>query len=399
MLVMVGLGETDAASLERETKVHWVVRSDQERMLEARRARSLALQIDRGLAQLPSDHPEAAALFDAHRQITGYYMSLADPAGVGAEGSAEGIVMRTRVESALRNAVDHLMKLGGPDESAAIRTLTGTSLNVNVAPGPDPAMVRVEAVVQRPPAAARSAEPEFAVRLKRTDVSEAALARQASFDAHGAANLDFDIPIDPTRLTIVRGTVTAEPPWQNAQLKLAAPFEWNGARIADWMVVGPLPGGKGPDAERLRPEEQLDLSAAYPARDGGQVRWTRYRVQPAEVVDGFSGVVNFRALYNVDNATAFATTTIASSNAATVDLLFRHDDGALVWVNSQEVYRATKPRALYDGEARIPATLTAGENTILVKVDQQQFNWGFVMSVAPHGDEKLPELHVRLPER
>jgi hypothetical protein len=399
MLVMVGLGETDAASLERESKVHWVVRSDQERMLEARRARSLALQIERGLAQLPSDHPDAAALFDAHRQITAYYTSLADPAGVGADGSAEGIVLRTRVESAVRNAVDHLTKLGGPDENAAIRTLTGTSLSVSVAPGSDPETVRVQAVVQRPPAEARSAEPEFAVRLKRTDSSEAALARLASFDAHGAANLDFDIPIDPTRVTIVRGMITAEPPWQNAQLKLAAPFEWNGARIADWMVVGPLPGGKGPDAEKLGPEERLDLSAAYPARDGGQVRWTRYRVRPAEVVDGFSGVVNFRALYNVDNATAFATTTVTSSNAATVDLIFRHDDGALVWVNGQEVYRATKPRALYDGEARIPATLTAGDNTILVKVDQQQFNWGFVMSVAPHGEEKLPELHVRLPER
>jgi alpha-glucosidase len=399
MVATVGLGASDARGLDQQTAVHWVVRSYEERAREARRARSLALLIERGVAQLPPQHPVAKALFDAGREIAAYYAGLVDPSAVAAQRQAdsEGIVVRTRVENELRNAVARLDREGAADAAAALRTLTGISLAVSVSAGTDAASVRVQARLWQSSLPSPRSPERISVVLRPDDISRTET-RQVAYDASGVAMVEFELPVDPARLTILRGTISTEPTWQNVPLHLTAPFEWNGARIDEWMVVGPMSGGRGPDAEELGPEKNLDLSAAYAGREGGQVSWTPYRVNPNETVDGFSGVVNFRRLYNFDNATAFAATTLESNSDATVDLLFRHDDGAIVWVNGKEVYRSTKPRALYDGEARVPVTLTAGDNSILVKVDQHAFNWGFVMSVAPRDGERLPELRVRPPK-
>ncbi len=393
LMTTVGLGAIPVTS---KTAVTWAARADAERTKEARHAFALMHRIARGLAQLPREHPQTAALTDAAQTATAYCMSVADPTPDNAKDRAGGVIVRTRIESAVAAAMRELAKGESDDDAAALRAMTGVSLHASVAATADPALIHVVATLRERPRTPGEASEPVTVKLHVTGASEFHQ-REVEIDEHGMGQAQFDVRVDPDRLVIVRGDVSAERAWQNLPIPLKATFEWRGTAIRDWVIVGPMPGGKGPQAEQLGPEKELDFSARYPGVAGSEVVWVPYHASAGEAVDGFTDVVNFRRAFNVENATAFAATTLVSPADATVDFLLRHDDGAILWVNGVERYRSVEPRGLGHAEARIKVSLHEGENTVLLKVEQLRYGWAFRLSLDSADSAALSNLRVQVP--
>jgi len=110
--------------------------------------------------------------------------------------------------------------------------------------------------------------------------SQTAPVTQVAFDAPGKRSFAFDLPLDPTRVQDVVGTVEARLDWSGVPLTLSRAFAWNKSYLHKWWVAAPFPGGKGPRAEQHEPETNADLNAEYTARavarsPGSAWRWAR----------------------------------------------------------------------------------------------------------------------------
>ena len=80
---------------------------------------------------------------------------------------------------------------------------------------------------------------------------------------------------------------------------------------------------------------------------------------------------------------------IPKSKARDRQTIFRFgsDDGIKVWVNGQLVHANEVGRAYKPNADRAPASLKAGLNRILIKIDNYTGDWGFGMAV-PGVEEK-----------
>ncbi len=144
-----------------------------------------------------------------------------------------------------------------------------------------------------------------------------------------------------------------------ARAAALTPDELNRFLEAGWWVAGPYPEGH---RRTSPPESAHDPARSIPA-DGtsGEVRW-----QPART--GSCGVVDLRALFQADNASAYALAYVWSPTERSAALVIGGEGAVRVWLNGQHVHdaeRATNEPWVQD---RVAVTLRAGRNTLLVKV-------------------------------
>jgi tetratricopeptide (TPR) repeat protein len=131
---------------------------------------------------------------------------------------------------------------------------------------------------------------------------------------------------------------------------------------AGWWVVGPYP----PDLKiASAPEKDPDPSKPVPVVTGKGDKPEEVRWRPASTDQ--EGGVDMRPLSS-DNAAAYALTYIHSPKEQTATICIGGGGPARLWFNGRLVYHSDVTRGWPFDLDRVPVTLRAGRNTLLVKV-------------------------------
>ena len=140
-----------------------------------------------------------------------------------------------------------------------------------------------------------------------------------------------------------------------------------------WIVLGPFDniGKIGFDIAYI-PEDatHFDTTVKYDTIDG-KVSWEKCS---DDKLDG-----NIRFGKDVDWRVAYAWTTVTSPDEREVQFRFDSDDQGKVWLNGVEVYAHTETHKAVVDRYVFPVTLKPGKNSILVKVCEEEFGWGFLI--------------------
>jgi CubicO group peptidase (beta-lactamase class C family) len=188
--------------------------------------------------------------------------------------------------------------------------------------------------------------------------------------------------------------------------------------IRKWLVCGPLPSPELPEkelaaiVEKRKDEPHVELlraghnidylkSVGGEARvrpkegdalkrpNGSSVKWAKY-VSPAEAIrlhEVFGGAGN-------EPMIAYAFATIHRAKAGKAYLALGSDDSAKVWLNGKLVHDAYVARPLEIDEDVVPVEFNAGENRLLVKVENVLGGGGFILrpldSLPARGPAQFP---------
>jgi hypothetical protein len=138
--------------------------------------------------------------------------------------------------------------------------------------------------------------------------------------------------------------------------------------LADWQIVGPFDNReKKGYAVAYPPELFQDLNTTY---DGqlGKVNWQEF------TTDDDYGIINIGdQIENYKGSLMYAVTTFRAGNAREAEFRLGTPNAWKLWVNGELVFeREEYHRSTRMDQHRIPALLVAGDNTILVKVCQNE---------------------------
>jgi dienelactone hydrolase len=160
--------------------------------------------------------------------------------------------------------------------------------------------------------------------------------------------------------------------------------------IRTWLVAGPFDATLDEDALGGEGGVRPKADGEQPRRQGGSVKWKRYTAWTDSVdVDGGIGGLSPDAK---GIAYAFATVTRAQAGPALLSL--GSDDGVRVWLNGLRVHEHTGRRPLVFDEDRVEVPLVAGENAILVKLEQRRGPWSFSLRVLEPGAVLVPAVEI-----
>ena len=143
--------------------------------------------------------------------------------------------------------------------------------------------------------------------------------------------------------------------------------------VTNWYLIGPFDntGKKGFDVA-YPPEQQLNLDAKYPGKDG-DVAWTKH------VTTDAYGIVDLaKAQDAFKGAVTYAYHEFTSEEAQTVDLRLGTPNAWKVWVNGELVFgRDEYHRGMRLDQYEMRAALKPGKNQILVKLcqNEQKEDW------------------------
>lgn len=146
--------------------------------------------------------------------------------------------------------------------------------------------------------------------------------------------------------------------------------------IRQWQVLGEIPLAATPDALAQDPFAASGGEAALnpatqksvPLADGTTLAWRS--VTPwGNTVDLSDGKGLKRDL------TAYAAATIHRTAAGKARLCLGSDEGLRAWVNGQLVFERHGPRPLTFDEDQLEVDLNAGDNLLLLKIEQRTGDW------------------------
>lgn len=151
--------------------------------------------------------------------------------------------------------------------------------------------------------------------------------------------------------------------------------------INGWWVVGPFPCPiKGAMKTVFAPEQRADLGATYEVAGRAPVSWKRAQrvIRPGDD-PAAEYVVDLHAMFGerLDDAVAYAMTTLHAERDMDVVLALGSDDGAAVWINGEKVHENDVMRGYGSKQDFVPIRLRRGDNTVLIKITQAQGAWCF----------------------
>ena len=162
--------------------------------------------------------------------------------------------------------------------------------------------------------------------------------------------------------------------------------------IKQWLVLGEFPNleGKGLDIDYLG--EHGGEKRIYPVEgmqhtrpDSSIVKWKKF--------ESDANTINFLEAFRgrqTEHVVGYAFTVITSQEDSNVLLSFGSDDGIKIWLNGKQVFRKFIGRSIKADEDLIEVFMPAGENKLLVKVEQALGDWGFCLRMV------TPELAMLL---
>ena len=155
-----------------------------------------------------------------------------------------------------------------------------------------------------------------------------------------------------------------------------------------WLTLGPFDNTKGIGYDTAYiPEEatQIDTTAKYDGVDG-QISWQK---STDETLNGFIDLgqdVNWRV--------AYAFVTVTSPDEREAQIRFDSDDQGKVFLNGKEVFTNTGAHSVRLDRYTIPVTLKSGENSILVKVCNEEVKWEFYLRITDLDGKPFTDLKV-----
>lgn len=136
--------------------------------------------------------------------------------------------------------------------------------------------------------------------------------------------------------------------------------------VVDWWLVGPFDAPeKTGFATAFEPETEVDLKAAYNGKSG-EIHWTKYASS-----DPLGQVDLNKALGQTHAAVGYAYAEVDVPRAQEAQLRCGADDNCSAWLNGKKVFaREQWLNGTRFDRFITPIKLTAGRNTLLVKVCQ-----------------------------
>ena len=159
-----------------------------------------------------------------------------------------------------------------------------------------------------------------------------------------------------------------------------------------WLILGPFDNTKGVGYDTVYIAEdatQIDTTAEY---DGvnGQVSWQK---STDDTLNGYIDLgqdVNWRVAY------AFVTVTLPDEREAQIH--FDSDDQGKVFLNGKQIFTNTGAHSVRIDRYTTPVTLKSGENSILVKVCNEEVKWEFYLRITDPGGKPFTDLKIGAPE-
>ncbi len=157
--------------------------------------------------------------------------------------------------------------------------------------------------------------------------------------------------------------------------------------LQEWLILGPIPihimkdidsdflSATGGEA-RVHPTEGQAVKV-----EGAEMKW-----KGAKCKDIFDLQEFFRG-GKTEDVVAYAYTTITRKEGGQAYFTMGSDDGVKVWVNGVMVHKVTQLRGLTMDEDGFPVSLKAGENQILLKIQQAKGGWAFAVRLIEGQDQ------------
>ncbi|MBC8472792.1 MAG: hypothetical protein H8D56_25300 [Planctomycetes bacterium] len=156
--------------------------------------------------------------------------------------------------------------------------------------------------------------------------------------------------------------------------------------VKTFKIIGPF-GSKNSDTfnRAFPPEENLDFNAAYPG-SADDVRW-----QIASVDN--KGYLDFLKIFSPsDWVCAYAYCKLISPKAGPAQLRLGTNDTVTLWLNGQKLLSKNIERSAAPDSDILPVNLRKGENTILIKVCNTEFNWGLYLRITDNSGQPIKNL-------
>jgi hypothetical protein len=114
---------------------------------------------------------------------------------------------------------------------------------------------------------------------------------------------------------------------------------------------------------------------------------------------GPKGMINIiEAIGNAQNAAAYLQARIWSSREQKATLQLGSDDGVKVWLNGNVVHAKNVARGVSPDEDKVPVTLQAGTNELLLKVTNGAGDWGAIVRFAGEDGKPLRNINELSPQ-
>ena len=158
--------------------------------------------------------------------------------------------------------------------------------------------------------------------------------------------------------------------------------------VKTFKIIGPF-GGKDSDTfnTTFPPEQELDFSATYP----GSIDRVNWRTAS---VDN-KGYLDFLKFFSLsDWVCAYAYCKITCPKATPAQLRLGTNDTVTLWLNGQKLLSKNIERSAAPDSDILPVNLKKGENTILIKVCNTEFNWGLYLRVTDSSGQPLKNLKL-----
>ncbi len=151
------------------------------------------------------------------------------------------------------------------------------------------------------------------------------------------------------------------------------------AFLQDWLILGSIPINAMEEIDKDFLAASNGEANAQPAAgqtvtiSGIEMKWAP--VKSKNIVD----LQRFFQGGRTEDAVAYAYTRIDRKEAGRVCLSLGTDDGVKVWLNGRMVHRLLRQRALNLDEDALQVNMNAGENHLLLKIQQSKGGWGFAV--------------------
>ena len=159
-----------------------------------------------------------------------------------------------------------------------------------------------------------------------------------------------------------------------------------------WLILGPFDNtdGIGYDTAYIAEDTtQIDTTAEYDGVDG-LVKWQKSTDGTLNGYIDLGRDVNWRVAY------AFATVTSPDEREA--QIRFDSDDQGKVFLNGEEVFTNTGAHSVRIDRSIIPVMLKPGENSILVKVCNEEVKWEFYLRITDPDGKPFTDLEINSPD-
>ncbi|MGD9518325.1 MAG: TIM-barrel domain-containing protein [Armatimonadota bacterium] len=274
-------------------------------------------------------------------------------------------------DSAARHAKEERSRLG------AVCAVLGVSLagRLEVTAGGKAARLRPEVMRD-------SIAPQAVQRL---------LASLSTPDGTRWSDISKDLACDPCfPAGLVTAAVEVRGKWAGLPLTGTLSTTVDASSLQLFHLVGPFDNTERKGLETVYPPEtDLRIGAELQGK-GGPVTWLKTGWRWPVRSTGGPNFVNLEPLFKPKDFTvAYAVAYLWAPRDEDAIAYVGSDDECKLWVNGEHVHTYPDPRPPAPDQDRVPVKLRQGWNTLLLKVCQEEGQWGFYLRLAGADDRPL----------